>query len=183
MIDPHPHPSTEGYPLNTLTPFWGPPCCSAIPRKDCRGVLQPARNMAFQRTLQSSEVTAPKTQGGGWSLGGGRIARPHHTPRHLHLKVIEDSKGQGQDHHKHSWNKSRPGAQEKLPKVFWGMHVYVFSFRCIHVNFILFSCEVGIMSVHFRQTNWCPGVSCSISGHRESVAGPLSFCLGYVPLD
>lgn len=133
--DPHPHPSTEGYPSNTLTPFWGPPCCSAIPRKDCRGVLQPARNMAFQRTLQSSEVTAPKTQGGGWSLGGGRIARPHHTPRHLHLKVIEDSKGQGQgqDHHKHSWNKSRPGAQEKLPKVFWGVHVYVFSFRCIHV--------------------------------------------------
>lgn len=41
---------------------------------------------------------------------------PHCTSRHLHLKVTESSKGQGQNHHKHSWNKSRPGAQEKLLK-------------------------------------------------------------------
>ena len=50
--DPHPHPSTQGNPWHTHTPFWGPPCCSAIPRKDCRGVLQPMRNTASQRILQ-----------------------------------------------------------------------------------------------------------------------------------
>lgn len=41
---------------------------------------------------------------------------PHRTSRHLHLKVTESSKGQGQNHYKHSWNKSRPGAQETLLK-------------------------------------------------------------------
>lgn len=67
---------------------------------------------------------------------------PHHTSRHLHLKVIESSKGQGQNHYNHSWNKSRAGAQEKLLRVtlqvgdteqkipafgeqFGGTHVYV----------------------------------------------------------
>lgn len=93
--EPHPHPSTQGHPWHILTPFWGPPCCSAIPRKDCRGVLQPTRNVASQRPLQPSEVTHPrsKEEAGSWQVG--RIAHPHQTLRHLHLKVTEDSKGQG----------------------------------------------------------------------------------------
>lgn len=47
--------------------------------------------------------SVPKSQGGGWSLEAGRIAHPHHTPRHLHLKVTGDSQG--------------AGAQEQLSKV------------------------------------------------------------------
>lgn len=50
--EPYPYPSTTGRPWHTLTPFWGPPCCSAIPRKDCRGVLQPVRNEPSQRALR-----------------------------------------------------------------------------------------------------------------------------------
>lgn len=71
--EPHPYLPTKGHPWPTLTPFWGPPCCSAIPRKDCSGVLQPVRNAASWRTLQPSEVTAPKSEAGGWFLGAGQL--------------------------------------------------------------------------------------------------------------
>lgn len=37
---------------------------------------------------------------------------------HLHLKVTEDSRGQGPGPLRHNGNKNRPGPQEKLPKGF-----------------------------------------------------------------
>lgn len=68
-----------------------------------------------------------------------------------------------------SWNKSRPGAQERLPKMSLsrlvtpdkkflplgsslGICMCVFSFGGFRSNFILFSCDVGIPFSHFKQT-------------------------------
>ena len=42
---------------------------------------------------QKGQHPRPREEAGPW--WGGRVAHPHHTPRHLHLKVTEDSKGAG----------------------------------------------------------------------------------------
>lgn len=90
-------PSTQGHFWHTLTPFWGPSCCSALPEGLQRCLYNLREKQYISEDIMCpSEGTAPKTQGGGWSLVGREVAHPHHTPgRHLHLKVPEDSKGAG----------------------------------------------------------------------------------------
>lgn len=164
--DPHPRPSTQGYPWHTLTPFWGPPCCSAIPRKDCRGVLQPTRNTTSQRTLQPLRRDSTQDPGRRLVPGGegGWLTHTTHSGRHLHLKVPEDSKGAGAAGIKVGLGLRRdfpkchsPGCDtgQKIPGSSLGVCMCVFSFRGFRSNFILFSCEVGIPFSHFKQTNWC----------------------------
>lgn len=46
--------------LRSLTPLFGPMCCSAIPRKDCRGVLPPETKAQHTAGHITEDVHNPK---------------------------------------------------------------------------------------------------------------------------
>lgn len=79
--DPHPRPST-GVPLAHTHTRFEAPLCSAIPRKDCGGVLQPhEKHDISEDTAAPQKGQHPRPREGGWSLVGREGTHTTHSGR------------------------------------------------------------------------------------------------------